>query len=285
MNKCLVTIVTVTYNAEELLEATINSAINQTYENIEYIIIDGASIDKTIDIIKKYEDKINYWISEPDEGIYFAMNKAIKKATGEWINFMNAGDTFFDLDTVEYVMNHKDNDADLIYGDHMCDGVIESVVGRKIITRSMPCCHQSLFVKTCLMQEKPFNTFYKISADYDFVLKMYKEGKKFQYIKKPFANFQGDGLSDRSVIQQKLEALTLLMNNKVELNEITNSAAYRYIQNQGIRKITEQRDNQFKQLMSLFKELSSIKFVYHPYEKFKAYKRLLQAYHEIQKRV
>ncbi len=83
---------TVTYNAEELLEETILSVINQSYKNIEYIIIDGASTDGTIDIIKKYEEKIDYWMSEPDEGIYFAMNKAIEKATGKWINFMNAGD-------------------------------------------------------------------------------------------------------------------------------------------------------------------------------------------------
>ena len=82
-----VTIVTITYNAEAVLEETILSIINQSYDNIEYIIIDGGSTDGTVDIIKKYSDKISYWISEPDDGIYFAMNKAIEQASGQWINF------------------------------------------------------------------------------------------------------------------------------------------------------------------------------------------------------
>lgn len=76
------------------LEKTILSVLNQTYSNIEYIIIDGGSTDGTIDIIKRYDDKITYWQSEPDNGIYDAMNKGIQKANGEWINFMNAGDLF-----------------------------------------------------------------------------------------------------------------------------------------------------------------------------------------------
>jgi len=79
----LVTIVTVTYNAEALLEETILSIINQNYNNIEYIIIDGASTDGTVNIIKKYQEKIDYWSSDPDDGIYFAMNKGIKRASGE----------------------------------------------------------------------------------------------------------------------------------------------------------------------------------------------------------
>ena len=89
MNDPLISIVTVSYNAVATIEQTILSVINQTYPNIEYIIIDGGSKDGTIDIIRKYADQIAYWVSEPDEGIYDAMNKGIKIATGEWINFMN----------------------------------------------------------------------------------------------------------------------------------------------------------------------------------------------------
>lgn len=88
--KPLITVITAVYNGEAYLEKTILSVINQTYENVEYIIIDGGSTDGTIDIIKKCESKINYWISEADNGIYNAMNKSIKLATSDWINFINA---------------------------------------------------------------------------------------------------------------------------------------------------------------------------------------------------
>ncbi|ORM38742.1 hypothetical protein A2G94_05325 [Francisella endosymbiont of Ornithodoros moubata] len=109
--KPLITVITVVYNGEAYLEKIILSVINQTYESVEYIIIDGGSTDGTIDIIKKYESKINYWISEAYNGIYDAMNKGIKLATGDWINFMNAGDLFYNLSVLERL--HKNFSLDL----------------------------------------------------------------------------------------------------------------------------------------------------------------------------
>ena len=88
----LITIITVAYNAVKDIENTILSVLNQTYPNIEYIIIDGGSTDGTLDIIKKYEDKISYWVSEPDKGIYDAMNKGIVKANGDYLFFLGADD-------------------------------------------------------------------------------------------------------------------------------------------------------------------------------------------------
>lgn len=104
MEKHLISIVTVSYNAAATIEQTILSVINQTYRNIEYIIIDGGSTDGTVEIIKKYANKLAYWVSEPDKGIYDAMNKGIQKAKGEWINFMNAGDILYNSDVLAQVL-------------------------------------------------------------------------------------------------------------------------------------------------------------------------------------
>lgn len=89
-----VTVVTVSYNADKVIEPTIKSVVNQTYPNLEYVIIDGSSTDNTLNIIKKYSNKISAWYSEPDRGIYDGMNKGLDVATGDWIIFMNAGDRF-----------------------------------------------------------------------------------------------------------------------------------------------------------------------------------------------
>ncbi|HDY89306.1 MAG TPA: glycosyltransferase, partial [bacterium] len=113
----MLSIITVTYNAEACLEKTIQSVINQTYKNIEYIIIDGGSSDKTLSIIKKYKKYIKYCISEPDKGIYDAMNKGIKIAKGDYINFLNAGDFYYENNVLSYLFDNLDKSVDLLYGD------------------------------------------------------------------------------------------------------------------------------------------------------------------------
>ena len=99
-----ITIVTISYNIVTYIEKTILSVVNQTYPNIEYIVIDGGSTDGTLDVIKKYSDKITYWVSESDKGIYDAMNKGIDAATGDWINFMNAGDVFYHNNVIDEII-------------------------------------------------------------------------------------------------------------------------------------------------------------------------------------
>lgn len=114
-----ISVITVCYNAVKELEKTILSVINQTYNNLEYIIVDGGSTDGTIEIIKKYEYKITFWISEPDNGIYDAMNKGIRHANGEWINFMNAGDIFNDNQVLEKIFANKyDESISFLYSDN-----------------------------------------------------------------------------------------------------------------------------------------------------------------------
>ncbi len=114
----LVTVITVTYNCGHCLEETILSVLNQSYSNIEYIIIDGGSQDSTLDILNRYDHAIDYWVSEQDNGIYDAMNKGIRFSSGEWLNFLNAKDTFRDSGTIETVAKtFSHNDARFIYSD------------------------------------------------------------------------------------------------------------------------------------------------------------------------
>lgn len=113
-----ITVVTVCFNAESVLEQTMQSVLNQTYKNVEYLIIDGGSKDGTLDIIKKYSDKVK-WISEPDKGIYDAMNKGVKMASGEWINFMNAGDRFASNDVLEKIFAKEyPEEVKFLYSDN-----------------------------------------------------------------------------------------------------------------------------------------------------------------------
>lgn len=187
-----ISIVTVCYNAVKIIEETILSVINQTYTNIEYIIIDGGSKDGTVDIIKKYNDKIAYWTSESDNGIYDAMNKGIKKATGEWINFMNAGDSFCNLNVLaELNRNGAFDNYDLIYGDvigkYKIGNRLLKAGNLKNITKTMQFSHQSTFAKCSLMKENLYVLTYRLAADYNFILSLYLNGRKFKYCPIPIA--------------------------------------------------------------------------------------------------
>lgn len=196
-NEQKVSIVTVCYNAVEELEKTIISVLNQTYTNIEYIVIDGGSTDGTKDIIHKYHHLIADYISEPDKGIYDAMNKGIDLATGEWINFMNAGDCFVNENVIANVVPALQGGHDVVFGNTiMINGwQMKLSKGQLYPDRFPKIGHQSSFVKTSLMKENHFNTKYIISADFDFLYKIYKEGKDFFYIDTEVASYNMDGTS------------------------------------------------------------------------------------------
>lgn len=208
--KPLITVVTVVYNGEQFLEETILSVINQTYDNVEYIVIDGGSTDGTLDIIKKYEHAIDYWVSEKDKGIYDAMNKGIDLATGEWINFMNGGDSFYSNNSLISVFEEKKfNGVDIIYGNHQ----VLYPTGRKRFVkagsvekfwRGSQFCHQSSFVRLPYHKSNKFNPYTKIVADFEFFYNAWKLGVKFQYVDVFIARFEAGGVSDRKRIESIL---------------------------------------------------------------------------------
>lgn len=197
-----ITIVTVCYNAAGVIEKTIKSVLSQRtdYPCIEYIIVDGKSNDGTINFINKYASEIDVFISEPDEGIFDAMNKGVFHSSGDYVIFMNAGDTFFDESTISTFVNectHKNN-PDIIYGDHITD--MRTTKYRscaKPLTKikyGMVFNHQSCMVKRSLLINSPFDI-NLLSADYNFLYQQYVDGKNFSYVSRPVAVYDAFGIS------------------------------------------------------------------------------------------
>jgi len=183
-----VSVITVVYNAISTIEKTILSVLNQTYPDIEYVVIDGASTDGTVDVIKKYSDKIAIWASEPDKGIFDAMNKGILRTNGSLVNFMNSGDTFYDNCVVEdMVKGWKENNCpDILYGnawiEHLSGKLERLSAGRNPndLRKGPVFRHGAMFVNGLLQKQYLFNTEkkYKICADFDFIYHMYFLGKR-----------------------------------------------------------------------------------------------------------
>ena len=183
-----VSVVTVCYHAADTIENTILSVVRQTYQNVEYIIIDGGSKDGTVDIISKYRDRIAYFVSERDKGIYDAMNKAILMATGDWINFLNAGDLFATDHTIDDIFGQGADYAnqDVIYGDTLYNykgsPIIYKAKSLSALDYRMAFCHQSSYVRTALMKEREFDLRFRYVADYAFFHHLYSTGHSFHYL-------------------------------------------------------------------------------------------------------
>jgi glycosyltransferase involved in cell wall biosynthesis len=175
-NKPLITIITVVFNGVNIIEETIASVINQDYDNLEYIVIDGASEDGTIDIIRKYDDAIDYWVSEQDNGIYDAMNKGIRLASGEWINFINAGDLIIKID--EESLKEKRSTCTSIYLDEEHGEYKQDPLTKLYLTHNTP-CHQSIFYKSS--EIALYDTSYPIIADFEQMTRICKRALKPLY--------------------------------------------------------------------------------------------------------
>lgn len=196
-----ISIVTICFNAESTIENTILSVINQDYDNKEYIIIDGKSNDRTNVIISQHINKIDFYCSDFDKGVYDAMNKGALAATGDYIIFMNSGDTFFSKDTLSSVINKiGEASPDVIFGDAVYKHEWGLTLGiGKPYTKDnliMPFCHQSSFVKTNLMKEHKFNIEFKIQGDNDFMYRLFKMGKVFTHVPIIISKYLSGGISN-----------------------------------------------------------------------------------------
>ena len=161
-------IITINYNNSEGLRKTIESVVNQTWYDFEYIIIDGGSTDGSVEIIKEYANRIDYWVSEPDKGIYNALNKGLAVAKGEYCNFMNSGDCFYSFSTLEQVFASKPM-VDIICGNTYTDKL---KAPPKTITFdtlfNVSICHQCAFIRTSMMKKYGYDEKYKIVSDRKF---------------------------------------------------------------------------------------------------------------------
>lgn len=201
----MISIITIAKNEQEKIERTLLSVINQSaYSDIEYIVIDGASSDCTLEIINKYKDNITKIISQDDTGIYNAFNKGIKNAKGEWILFLNAGDTLFDNDCIKSIYKHL-NCTNVVFGDIVT--IDEN--GRKgafrydtlddfeLFYKSLP--HSSTFVRREMFDKIGlFDETNKIVSDWQWFLEYFKQGGSYKYIRHKISIFYLDGISSRN---------------------------------------------------------------------------------------
>lgn len=215
-DKPLITVITVVYNGADFIEETIKSVITQDYTNIEYIIVDGGSTDGTLDIIRKYDNVIDYWISEKDGGVYDAMNKAQLLSTGQFLNFMNAGDVFFSENVVSLVVDEISDKVSIIYGDAVVtDGCNSFFIKAKNFTRTnlffwstRTVCHQSIFVRRTIFSN--YNLNYKLKAELDWYFEILKNNTSSVYINTSICVYALGGLSDRLFKLEMVETIKVL---------------------------------------------------------------------------
>lgn len=203
----LVTIITVCQNSEATIRDTIESVLNQTYNNIEYIIVDGKSNDSTLEIIKSYQNKFkernfNYlWISETDTGIYEALNKGVKLASGNWISFIGSDDKYTENAVELYMKNRPKNDVDLMYSNIKIKGKKNNtgVWSWDKFRRSMNIAHVGAFHhKNYFEKYGVFDTSYKIAGDYELLLRA-KDKLRTHKLNEFTVIMSGDGISNRNI--------------------------------------------------------------------------------------
>ncbi len=218
----LFTIITVTFNAAQWLERTLKSVLSQQCLNYNYLIIDGASTDQTINIAQQYQPAFNgrmHIVSEPDKGLYDAMNKAIQKAEGQYLWFINAGDEIYSNNTLTLLEQAATTKPDIIYGQAVTSNEKGESVGqyhktppeqltRQSLLNGLVVCHQAFLIKRSIAT--PYNLNYHIAADYDWVIQAVEKAGHQVYVQQPLCRFLVNGLSQRNPIKAWKERFTIM---------------------------------------------------------------------------
>ena len=211
-------IITINYNNCKGLQKTIDSVVSQTWHDFEWIVIDGGSTDGSKELIEKYQKYFAYWCSEPDKGIYNAMNKGIVRCSGEYISCMNSGDAFYNSNTLASVFLNK-HFADIIYGDCVWSSRengkashFRNPVDIYELYYAVP-CHQTMFVKTHLLKEEGFDESYQIVADYAKWVKLALQGCSFEYINLIICYYDTNGISN--TLNEKAEEERKRVHNEI----------------------------------------------------------------------
>ncbi len=241
-----ITIVTVTYNCESEVEATIQSVLSQDYPNIEYIVVDGASKDGTVEIINRYRDRITKIISEPDKGLYEAMNKALMIATGTWCNFLNAGDKYTDNHTVSAMIEglRDDKKKKVLYGNteyihqdgHRTMHKTAPIERLKwTISRYQPYTHQAVFYNIERKEDCIYDLRYRIAADYDVACRYWRRYGIEAYCLVPitvcsYKAYDGVSSNPKNINIMQKERLLIKIRNRMNIIEIAKDTV-RYLCN------------------------------------------------------
>jgi len=192
-------IITINYNNRYGLRKTIESVVNQTYKDFEFIIIDGGSTDGSVDVIKEYSDKIDYWVSEPDKGIYNAMNKGVLQAHGEYLNFMNSGDCFYNKEVLCDASNYN---GDILSGNIFRNDIEKIVYYNSDVSFKTLCSefnHQGLFFHKSIFKKRLYDETFKIVSDWKLVLEATLiDNFSYKHIDIVVARYEAGGLSSNA---------------------------------------------------------------------------------------
>lgn len=257
----LITIITINYNSKVGLERTLKSVVNQTYQNFEYIVIDGGSNDGSKELIELYSNKITYWISEPDNGVYNAMNKGILKATGEYLLFLNSGDEFYTLnvlkENLKFIHTH-----DLIYfninvvaeQDNFIKTYPSKISFSYLYDDTLP--HPATFIKKSLYDKIDlYDENLKIVSDWKFfILALVKYNSTYQYVDAVFSIFYFDGISSRK------ENLEILLAEREQVLKQEFPLIFNDYNNINQQKLLVQ-ELKMNRILKLFRKLGFVKII------------------------